>query len=72
MCLKTLTQLSLGLSAQIARSQIVQLDRVPESNRHDDYDGDDDGEGDGDGDGDDWLVDRPALLKKSLQTGDEE
>ena len=69
MCLKTLTQLSLGLSAQIARSQIVQLDRVPESNRHD---GDDDGEGDGDGDGDDWLVDRPALLKKSLQTGDEE
>ena len=70
MCLKTLTQLSLGLSAQIARSQIVQLDRVPESDHHDDYDGDD--EGDGDGDGDDWLVDRPDLLKKSLQTGDEE
>ena len=68
MCLKTLTQLSLGLSAQIARSQIVQLDRVPVIDRHDDYDGDDDG----DGDGDDWLVDRPALLKKSLQTGDEE
>ena len=70
MCLKTLTQLSLGLSAQIARSQIVQLDRVPEIDRHDDYVGDD--EGDGDGGGDDWLVDRPALLKKSLQTGDEE